>query len=106
MSYYEPFESIHFCLVLNSNSESDNLMLFRFSYSIQFNSISFCHDYEEVGGIMTHGSVVAREYGIPAVVGIELKRPSDLAPLIKRMKENNFFGDYLNDKPDLFQYLI
>ncbi|RNC90336.1 MAG: threonine dehydratase [Allomuricauda sp.] len=42
----------------------------------------------------------------PAVVGIELKRPSDLAPLIKRMKENNFFGDYLNDKPDLFQYLI
>lgn len=25
----------------------------------------------EVGGLMTHGSVVAREYGIPAVVGIE-----------------------------------
>ncbi|MCM3699705.1 phosphoenolpyruvate synthase [Paenibacillus macerans] len=25
----------------------------------------------EVGGMMTHGSVVAREYGIPAVVGIE-----------------------------------
>lgn len=25
----------------------------------------------EVGGIMTHGAVVAREYGIPAVVGIE-----------------------------------
>jgi pyruvate,water dikinase len=24
----------------------------------------------EVGGMMTHGSVVAREYGIPAVVGI------------------------------------
>jgi pyruvate,water dikinase len=24
----------------------------------------------EVGGLMTHGSVVAREYGIPAVVGI------------------------------------
>ncbi len=24
----------------------------------------------EVGGIMTHGSVVAREYGIPAVVGV------------------------------------
>ncbi|WP_298486115.1 threonine ammonia-lyase IlvA [uncultured Maribacter sp.] len=42
----------------------------------------------------------------PAVVGIELKTPSDLAPLIKRMKENNFFGEYLNDKPDLFQYLV
>ncbi len=25
----------------------------------------------EVGGLMTHGSVVAREYGIPAVVGVE-----------------------------------
>ncbi len=42
----------------------------------------------------------------PAVVGIELKDPKDLDPLVQRMKENNFFGDYLNDKPDLFQYLI
>ncbi|MFS4455619.1 threonine ammonia-lyase [Maribacter sp. 2304DJ31-5] len=42
----------------------------------------------------------------PAVVGIELKHPTDLEPLIQRMKSNNFFGDYLNDKPDLFQYLI
>ena len=25
----------------------------------------------EVGGMMTHGSVVAREYGLPAVVGME-----------------------------------
>jgi pyruvate,water dikinase len=24
----------------------------------------------EIGGLMTHGSVVAREYGIPAVVGV------------------------------------
>ena len=24
----------------------------------------------EVGGLMTHGSVVAREYGLPAVVGV------------------------------------
>ncbi|MCL4113428.1 UNVERIFIED_CONTAM: hypothetical protein GTU68_023134 [Idotea baltica] len=42
----------------------------------------------------------------PAIVGIELKSPDDLAPLIQRMKENNFYGDYLNDKPDLFQYLV
>ncbi|PKB44534.1 L-threonine ammonia-lyase [Cellulophaga sp. RHA19] len=42
----------------------------------------------------------------PAVVGIELKTPEDLEPLITRMKENNFFGDYLNNKPDLFQYLV
>ncbi len=42
----------------------------------------------------------------PAVVGIELKSSADLKPLIERMKTNNFFGDYLNDKPDLFQYLV
>tara|TARA_R110002074_G_scaffold5143_1_gene25222 strand:+ start:5154 stop:6419 length:1266 start_codon:yes stop_codon:yes gene_type:complete len=42
----------------------------------------------------------------PAVVGIELKFPEDLQPLIKRMKTNNFYGDYINDKPDLFEYLV
>jgi threonine dehydratase len=42
----------------------------------------------------------------PAVVGVELKDKKDLAPLIERMKAHNFFGDYLNDKPDLFQFLI
>ncbi|MGW9686413.1 threonine ammonia-lyase IlvA [Flagellimonas sp. 2504JD1-5] len=42
----------------------------------------------------------------PAVVGIELKSSEDLEPLIRRMKSNGFFGDYLNDKPDLFQYLV
>ncbi|PIB39128.1 threonine ammonia-lyase IlvA [Maribacter sp. 4G9] len=42
----------------------------------------------------------------PAVVGIELKKPEDLQPLMDRMKANNFFGDYINDKPDLFQYLV
>lgn len=42
----------------------------------------------------------------PAIVGIELKSPDDLEPLMSRMKEKNFFGEYLNDKPDLFQYLI
>lgn len=47
----------------------------------------------------------SRENG-PAVVGIELKRKEDLEPLIQRMKLYNFFGDYLNDKPDLFQYLV
>ena len=25
----------------------------------------------EVGGMMTHGAIVAREYGIPAVVGVD-----------------------------------
>lgn len=42
----------------------------------------------------------------PAIVGVELKSPEDLEPLMQRMKDNNFFGDYLNNKPDLFQYLV
>lgn len=46
-----------------------------------------------------------REKGA-AVVGLELKSADDLAPLIARMKRLNFYGDYLNDKPDLFQFLV
>jgi threonine dehydratase len=41
-----------------------------------------------------------------AVVGIELKSHNDLQPLITKLKAHNFFGDYLNDKPDLFQFLV
>lgn len=41
-----------------------------------------------------------------AVVGIELKSPDDLQPLIAKMKQRNFYGDYLNNKPDLFQFLV
>ncbi|MDO5115461.1 MAG: threonine ammonia-lyase IlvA [Synergistaceae bacterium] len=47
----------------------------------------------------------SRERG-PAVVGIELQRAGDYAPLIKRMEEHNIVYEYLNDKPDLFQFLI
>ena len=42
----------------------------------------------------------------PAVVGIELKNPDDFVPLVKRMKSKGFYGDYINNKPDLFQFLI
>ena len=42
----------------------------------------------------------------PAVVGIELKKEADFAPLLERMKSKGFYGDYLNEKPDLFQYLV
>ncbi len=42
----------------------------------------------------------------PAVVGIELERKEDLKPLIKRMKAHNFYGEYLNDKPNLFEFLV
>lgn len=41
-----------------------------------------------------------------AVVGLQLKSPDDLQPLINKMKLHNFYGDYLNDKPDLFQFLV
>ncbi|MEL0455756.1 threonine ammonia-lyase IlvA [Flavobacteriaceae bacterium SZ-1-7] len=46
-----------------------------------------------------------RENG-SAVVGVQLKSADDLKPLIAKMKEHNFYGDYLNDKPDLFQFLV
>ncbi|OEY74035.1 threonine ammonia-lyase IlvA [Salegentibacter salarius] len=42
----------------------------------------------------------------PAVVGIEINDPADFEPLVDRMKANNFYGEYLNDKPNLFQYLV
>ena len=41
-----------------------------------------------------------------AVVGVELKSINDLDPLITKMKLHNFYGDYLNNKPDLFQFLV
>lgn len=42
----------------------------------------------------------------PAIVGLELLNPKDLEKLIQKMKTKKFFGEYLNDKPDLFQVLI
>ena len=46
-----------------------------------------------------------RERG-PAVVGVELRNKEDLEPLIRRMKELGFFGEYLNNRPDLLRYLV
>ena len=42
----------------------------------------------------------------PAVVGIELGNPGGFASLVDKMKAYNFYGEYLNDKPDLFQFLV
>lgn len=47
----------------------------------------------------------SREQG-PAVVGIELARREDLVPLTDRMETNGIVYEYLNDKPDLFSFLI
>lgn len=46
-----------------------------------------------------------REQG-PAIVGIELQNKEDFEPLMKRIKEHNLLQEYLNEKPDLFQFLI
>lgn len=42
----------------------------------------------------------------PAIVGLELPNPNDLEGLIQKLKTKKIFGEYLNDKPDLFQVLI
>lgn len=42
----------------------------------------------------------------PAVVGIELNSKEDFEPLVKRMKQKGFLGEYLNENPALFQFLI
>ena len=42
----------------------------------------------------------------PAIVGVELKYKEDFEPLMAKMKSLNFFGEYLNDKPHLFDYIV
>ena len=42
----------------------------------------------------------------PAVVGIELKAKEDFEPLVTRMKQKGFLSEYLNENPELFQFLI
>lgn len=46
-----------------------------------------------------------RESG-PALVGIELKHRDDFEALVQRMEAQNINFDYLNDQPDLFQFLV
>ncbi len=46
-----------------------------------------------------------REKG-PAFVGIELADKNNLEGLMQRMTDFGFVFEYINDKPDLFQYLI
>lgn len=46
-----------------------------------------------------------RETG-PAIVGVELKSPEDFEPLLYRMKMGNFYGDYLNSAPKLYELIV
>jgi threonine dehydratase len=47
----------------------------------------------------------SREKG-PALIGIEVQNKEDFGLLQERMKAIGFVVEYLNEKPDLFQYLI
>jgi threonine dehydratase len=47
----------------------------------------------------------AREKG-PALIGLEIQKREEFEPLLKRMKEHNVQFTYINDKPDLFEFLI
>lgn len=42
----------------------------------------------------------------PAVIGIELGGDEKIEVIKSRMVARNFYGEYLNDKPDLFQMLV
>ena len=44
----------------------------------------------EVGGLMTHGAVIAREYGLPAVVGVD--QATRLIPDGQRIRVNGTDG--------------
>ncbi|HAA11467.1 MAG TPA: threonine dehydratase [Cytophagales bacterium] len=45
-----------------------------------------------------------RERG-PAVIGVELKRPQDIEGLMTRLKARGFYGEYINQRPDLMNLL-
>ena len=47
----------------------------------------------------------AREKG-PALIGVEITKREDLDPLLQRMNEHKVQYTYINDKPDLFEFLI
>ena len=53
----------------------------------------------EVGGLMSHGAVIAREYGLPAVVGVE--RATQLIPDGQRIRVNGTDGyiEILGESP-------
>ncbi|MCU4154756.1 threonine ammonia-lyase [Carboxylicivirga sp. A043] len=69
---------------------------------------TFVNDVLGPGDDITHFEYkkkTARAMG-PVVIGIEIQKPEDFDGLQKRMEENGFIAEYLNEKPDLFQYLI
>lgn len=53
----------------------------------------------EVGGLMTHGSVVAREYGIPAVVGVDDATRKITTGQLIRVDGDTGIVEFLEDAP-------
>lgn len=47
----------------------------------------------------------SREKG-PALVGIELKDKNEFEPLLKRMNQSKIVYEYINDRQDLFQFIV
>lgn len=47
----------------------------------------------------------SRERG-PALIGLELQNKESLEELFEKLKTKNFVFEYLNEKPDLMQYLV
>ena len=76
--------------------------------SIYILNIQYISTYWWIYNILTHFEYTkkANRENDVAVVGLQLKSPADLEPLITKMKIHNFYGDYLNNKPDLFQFLV
>ncbi|MFK7757142.1 MAG: threonine ammonia-lyase IlvA [Flavobacteriales bacterium] len=52
-----------------------------------------------------YGKKHSRQNG-SAIVGIQLRTEDDLIPLINNMKNQGFYGEYLNDKPHLMNVLV
>jgi threonine dehydratase len=68
----------------------------------------FVTDVLDTGDDITHFEYYkksSREKG-PAVIGIEVQKPEDLERLQERMRDRNFIFEYLNDKTDLFQFIV
>ncbi|MFT5748916.1 MAG: threonine dehydratase [Ancylomarina sp.] len=68
----------------------------------------FVNDVLDKGDDITHFEYYkksSREKG-PAVIGIEVQKPEDLQRLQERMRDRNFIFEYLNDKTDLFQFIV
>jgi threonine dehydratase len=42
----------------------------------------------------------------PAIVGLELNTPDDKRILMEKMKKKGIVCEYINEKPELFEYLI